>query len=204
MMTMTTTNNLQPQVSGASLPTLAPELIIHVFVSTGDFASALALSSSSKNLRALWTANVSRVIECFQQAQELIDAEYRTIPRIEKHGTIEGYLARTKRLVIDSKIAIRAHKYWVADVNSHRREIRKLPDIAWSPCDRPDFLKAYYRASTLATLLRPNPTFKTQRCLIQYWDLLNLHQVEEVVHCWSIGPPATGRPCIAAMNPPYS
>lgn len=169
------------------LTDLAPELLIQILKSSDNFADVTSLSSSSRKMFIVWEMNIdticeavlARTIDCFEQACGLLAAQERA--EGEEHSVF-GYQSavdRTRWVLEDADLAARAlvhfekHAFYYCSLGADRSFGRDT----FSATERTEFLRAHYRASTLATLSKePLPSG-----LLSTWNLLDLEQVKDVV-----------------------
>lgn len=170
-----------------SLTDLPPELLIHILKSSDNFADVTSLSSISRKMFIVWKTNIdfisntilARTVPCYDQARELIDAQEKV--EGDEHS-IFGYhlpIDRVQWMLKEADIVAKAFVYFESDV---RVKISKFSFSAYdqAPVERKtlktDFHKAYYRATTLATLGRDSIPLR----LLLSWDLLDCEWVWDV------------------------
>lgn len=153
------TSHPLPTAHSATLPRLPTELVIGIFKASDSFATASALSKTSHRLYSVWNVNIDAilpsVVDCFPQAQELARAQefahaqevrpgrlmvapprksIKTAQRISKNATLTSCILQSYeiRVVYDSA----------------RMGVKR--DELLMPNERTDFVRASYRAMTLA------------------------------------------------------
>lgn len=170
-----------------SLTDLPPELLIHILKSSDNFADVTSLSSISRKMFIVWKTNIdvisnailARTIPGFAQARELIDAQEKV--EGDEHS-IFGYqspIDRVQWMLKEAEIVAKAFVYFESDV---RVRITKFSSSAYDQASierkklETDFYKAYYRATTLATLGKDSIPLR----LLLSWDLLDCEWVWDV------------------------
>ena len=170
-----------------SLTDLPPELLIHILKSSDSFADVTSLSSISRKMFIVWKTNIdvisnailARNVLCFDQARELIDAQEKV--EGDEHSVF-GYqspIDRVQWMLKEADIAAKAFVYFESHV---RVRITRFSSSAYdqAPVERKkletDFHKAYYRATTLATLGKDSVPLR----LLLSWDLLDCEWVKDV------------------------
>ena len=156
------------------LTDLAPELIIQILKSSDSFADLTSISSTSRKMFLIWKMNIdsiceavlARTVPCYAQARELIEAQEKA--EGDEYSVI-GYqsaIDRAKWMFKDADIAA-----YAVDV-FQEMIFRKM-----TRADQKDFIRAYYRATTLATLGE-----EPQSCpLLLSWNMLDFEQVNDVM-----------------------
>lgn len=164
------------------LTDLAPELLIQILKSADNFADVTSLSSTSRKIFIIWKTNVDaiceavlpRIVDCFEQALELLAAQ----KKVEggKHA-FYGHMTAVDRaewILKWADTAAKALVYFEEDLigNAHKGRL-----FCMTPSNRVDFLRAYYRAATLATLAKgPLPCE-----VLSSWDMLAFRQMKVVM-----------------------
>ena len=142
-----------PSTSFSDLPT---ELIVQIFYSVDGFSTAATLSSVSHRLLFIWkristslcTILLSRVIDCFDQAGILVEAQWRYAQGQNSFDANDAAIERTKLFFANEEIAfiaLRRYEYTLFD-----EEILDGRDM--TAAKRTSFVKAWYRAIAMVTL----------------------------------------------------
>ena len=174
-----------------SITDLAPELIIQILKSSDNFADATSLSVTSRRMFTIWKMNVDsiceailpRVIDCFEQARELLTAQER--PRGEKDSVLcfQSAIDRVRWMLKRADIAAEAAAAYLKHGTMCRGETYTLPverEMSMR-ADRTDFIRAHYRATTLATLEQEQLPSQ----ILSSWSMLDIEHVVEVME-WLI------------------
>ena len=164
------------------LTDLAPELLIQILKSADSFADVTSLSSTSRKMFILWKTNVDaiceailpRLVDCFEQALEFLAAKEKV--EGDKHAFFGHMTAvdRAEWMLRWADTAAKALVYFEENViqNAHNEHLFRM-----TASDRVDFLRAYYRTATLATLAKgPLPCE-----LLSSWDMLAFRQMMVVM-----------------------
>ena len=164
----------------APINTLAAEVVSQVFRSREDFLSATNLSKASRRFQAVWQQDIDQIsyailqnsIECTHQVYEYLSASIE-VGKTTLHGN-KREMATAKTLVIKDR-ASNAGKAIFLFMKFVSNQSPK--EAAITPTTRRDFIKAYHRAWTLATLAPQSPPHQ----MITSMDLLELLQLREVL-----------------------
>lgn len=168
-----------------TLTDLAPELLIQIFKLSKNFTVATSLSRTSHKLFTVWQLNLEvicqailpRTVRFYAQARELIDAQER-VKGAER--SVHGYqfsIDQAQRMWKGAETAADAFDYF---------QDCFLDSQPWGPEDNRemltraeerDFRKAYYRATTLATLGEESLPSR----MLSSWNRLELNQVRDVM-----------------------
>ena len=179
-------------MSANLLPKLPTELIIQIFKSTNNLATATALSISSHRFQSIWQANsasichaVVRTIPCYDQACEYVKAQTpdATSPeKTEDMGLVTLKLA--KKLFDNADIASQALRYYEEHVVENVARWARGPS-SLTESQRICFVKAWYRICTLASL----PSDSLPYSMLASLDFLEFQQMVEAIR-WvvSTGP----------------
>lgn len=176
-------------MSSETLTDLAPELIIQILKSSDSFADVTSLSGTCRKMFIIWKTNVdtiseailARTVPCYAEALELIDAQETA--EGDEHSVF-GYQSavdRAKWMLKDADTAARALVYFEKFFRKELPSIQlvSIPSIRprrLTLAERTDFTRAFYRATTLATLgAEPLPGQ-----LFPSWSMLELEQVTAV------------------------
>lgn len=161
------------------LTDLAPELLIHILKSTDNFADVTSLSSISRQMFIVWKTNIdvicnailARTVPCYAQARELIDAQEQAEGDEHLCFGYQSAIDRVQWMLKEADTAAKAYVYFgniEVGFSAHRETpVEEL---------RMEFIKAYYRATTLATLGKDSVPLR----LLLSWDLLDCARVWEV------------------------
>lgn len=176
-------------MSSETLTDLAPELIIQILKSSDSFADVTSLSGTCRKMFIIWKTNVdtisevilARTVPCYAEALELIDAQETA--EGDEHSVF-GYQSavdRAKWMLKDADTAARALVYFEKFFRKELPNIQLVPIPSIGPggltlAERTDFTRAFYRATTLATL-RTEPL---PNQLESSWSMLELEQVSAV------------------------
>ncbi|KAF6220438.1 hypothetical protein HO133_002870 [Letharia lupina] len=171
-------------VPTASTTDLAPELISQVFRSIEDFPSAKNLSKTSHKFQAVWQQDIDQVsyaiiqqsIECTHQVYEYLSASIEVRETILRGDKRDTAIARTRAIIDRVSNADEALSIFVKFVSG-----QSSAEAAITPTTRRDFIKAYHRIWTLATLVPRSTPYK----MIMSMDALELVQLEEVLN-WTM------------------
>lgn len=178
-----------------TLTDLAPELLIQVLKSSDTFADVTSLRGTSRKIFMIWKTNLGaireavlpRTIDCFEQARELLAAQERVGG--ERHVVHEHQTAmdRVKWMLKGADTAARALGYFEEKVihNQNRFEfgVYSPKRIPLTPIESTDFIRAYYRAKTLATLAKgPLPCD-----MLSSWDMLAFKHMKDVMEWLTMG-----------------
>ncbi len=163
------------------LTDLAPELIIQILKSSDSFADLTSLSSTSRKMFIIWKTNIDGICEAilprtvpyYAQARELIEAQEKA--EGDEHSVF-GYQSavdRAKWMFEDADTAAKVldhFEQWVCG------------KLSWA--EQQDFIRAYYRATTLAILGEEPLSCQ----LLLSWTTLDFGQVKDVtewlgIHC---------------------
>lgn len=168
------------------LTDLAPELIIQIFKSSDSFADLTSLSSVSRKLFIIWKTNdnaiceavLPRAVPCYEQIQELLAARERAERDEHFIFGFQSALDRAKWILKETDTAAKA-------LDCFQKKICKLWAGNWfpveqavlTPAERTDFIRAFYRSMTLATL-REEPLPSR---MLSTWNILDFKQVRDVM-----------------------
>lgn len=136
-----------------TLPGLPTELIIEIYKAADTFATAENLSKTSHHLHNIWEVHVdailSSVVECYLQAKELAhvqaDSLARRPPPSLRQQTITTAHCICMNVNLVSEV-LYAFEYRIID-NSAQQGVQRT---GLTPTERADFIRACYRAMTLA------------------------------------------------------
>lgn len=167
-----------------TLTDLAPELLVQILKSSDCFEDVTSFSSTSRQMFIIWKTNIDticdailpRVVPCFAQARELIDAQEKA--EGDEHF-IFGYqfaVGRAQWMLKRADVAAKALKYFQNDFPSRNKEGFLMGKNSLTSADRTDFFQAYYRAMTMAIL--GQDSLPSQ--LLSSWDMLDFEQVKDV------------------------
>lgn len=175
------------------LTDLAPELFIQILKSSESFADVTSFSSTSRKMFVIWKTNLDaiceailpRTIDCFEEAQELLAAQERA--EGEKHA-VAGYrtaLDRAKWMLEGADtaaIARRCFENCVIHCGNQQNfsstwGIYPPKRTVLTPNQCMDFLRAYYRAKTLATLAKGPLPYD----MLSSWDMLAFGQMKDAM-----------------------
>ena len=156
--TMTSISRSPPSSTTSHLPTttlpgLLPELILEIFKSADYFPTALALNQTCHRLHSIWEVNADAIfpsiVECFPQAQELARTQAEACTRPGTSVSPRTPLTTAQRV---SRNAIFSSRILKRFENRVVRESarRGLTRGALTSVERADFVRACYRAMTLA------------------------------------------------------
>lgn len=142
-----------PSTSFFDLPT---ELIVQIFYSVDGFSTAATLRSVSHRLLSIWKrvftslckTLLSRAILCFDQAEVLVEAEWRIAQDQNAFDANEAAIERTKLFFANEKIAciaLRRYENTLID-----EEILDGRDM--TAAERTSFVKRWYQALSMVIL----------------------------------------------------
>jgi len=177
--TWATTHSFNKKLLPTSLSDLPTELIAAIYKHAPTLPTASALSQTSATNHAIWTANIPdicdavlrQVIQCHEQAIELFEAQETVSPiELALRLRLEVASKTNRRNLPEMKYLMRAPKATSMVIEKVRRLLsnaylmeRTLDSFRTSAvvhgprkltekmCDR--FVKSYYRATALATLV---------------------------------------------------
>lgn len=164
------------------LTDLAPELLIHILKSADNFADVTSLSSISRKMFIVWKTNIDvicnaileRTVPCFAQARELVETQEKA--EGDEH-VVFGYqsaIDRVQWMLKEADTAAKVFVHFQSDAyvifSAYDRALVKQKTL------RIDFIKAYYRATTLATLGTDSIPLR----LLLSWDALDCERVWDV------------------------
>ena len=172
-----------PTMPSTSLSDLPTELIVQVFYSVVGFSTAATLSSLSHRLFSIWkristslcTILLSRVIDCFNQARILVEAQWRYAQDQNSFDANEAAIERTKLFFANEDIAcnaLRRYEYPLFD-----EEILDGRDM--TVAERTSFVKAWYRTIAMVTLGSDFEPLPYQ--ILVSMDLLQFLQLMEAI-----------------------
>ena len=166
-----------------SLPT---ELVIEIFKAVDSFDTAATLSKSSRRLRGIWKLNADAilpsVVECFPQARELAHAqeEARAPLRVSPPPSWSSETAQ--------RISSNATLISLILPNYESRVIRASAlrgarRAGLTRKERADFIRASYRAMTMAAADRPavSHSVLAQLDMLEY---MQLKETTEYLYSW--------------------
>lgn len=145
-----------PIMLSTSLSDLPTELIVQIFRSVDGFSTATALGSVSHQLLSIWKyflpsiskTLLSRAIDCFDQAKDLVEAQSRVAENKKPSDPTEVAIGRAKLFFANAttaRFAYYSYKHWAF--------CRRLLDShKITTAERTSFFKAWYRAITIATI----------------------------------------------------
>ena len=170
-----------------SLPGFPTEIIIQIYILIANFATATALSSTSRRFRSIWEtysaticyAILVRTIACYDDAFGYVKAQPLDDARSEKiRDTGLVAIEVVKQFHENAAIACLALRYYEAQV-SESVSCGTFGPRNWERAQRTCFLQAWYRIHTLASLSSdPLPNG-----LLPSLSLLEFKQMM-VVFCW--------------------
>lgn len=172
---------------------MAPELLIQILKSLDSFADVTSLSSTCRKTFVIWKRNdhaicdaiLAHTVPCFAQAQEFIDAQEKAEGDKQPDFGHWSPVERAQRMLKWADTAAKACSYFEIEVFNYWALTecpaeRKTLTLA----ERTDFIRAYYRATTFATLLGKDSISDD---LMSSWDMVEFGQLREVitfvVHC---------------------
>lgn len=169
-----------PSTSFSDLPT---ELIVQIFYSVDGFSTAATLSSVSNRFLSIWkriftslcTTLLSRAIDCFDQAEILVEAQWRYAQDQNSFDTNKAAIERTKLFFANEDIAcvaLRRYEYTLLD-----EEI--LDGRHMTAAERTSFVKAWYRAIAIVILGSDFEPLPYQ--ILVSMDLLQFLQMMEAI-----------------------
>ena len=141
-------------MSASSLPALPTELITQIFKSINDFATATALSSTSRRFQSIWKTHSAsicyailvRTIPCYDQAFGYVEAQPLDTASPEQTDNTAPLASKVaKQFCKNADIASRALQYYDSSLSD-------LVPSRLTEADRTCFLQAWYRIHTLASL----------------------------------------------------
>ena len=176
----------------ATLTDLPPELAVKVFEAADSFTTALILSRTCQRMHSIWKVNAKTilpaVVECYPEAlmlahaQEDLHTERQMFPSPGQRIRNAEHMSTTQRLSINADLTSVIMQHFEIRVlySSLQRDIPRDP---LTPTERADFLRASYRALTLAAWPRRGMPLS----LLGPLDILEYMQMGEamdVLHSW--------------------
>lgn len=170
-------------MSSQTLTYLAPELLIQILESANKFADVTSLSATCRKMSIIWKTNVGAICEailarnvlCYAQALEVIDAQERTNGDAHSFFTNQSAVDRAQWMLNGADIAAEALVEFKAHVTFYSKlfQIEERGERLLTLIDWTDFLRAFYRANTMATIGKgPLPGQ-----LLSSWGLLDFDHV---------------------------
>ena len=169
----------------ATLSGLPPELILDIFEAADSFATALNLSRTCHRIHGIWEANVDAilpfVVESFPQAQEFAHAQEGVYSYLQTPLSSQAQITMTQRISMNANLASRNLQHYEARViqESTERGVTRGP---LTSNERADFLRAFYRAMTLAAWGKRG----ISHSFLELLDMLEYMQLREVMDFLSI------------------
>ena len=136
------------------------------------------------NLDAICEAILPRAIDCFQQASELLAAQERAEGEVQAVAGFQTAMDRAKAMLKGADAAARAVGYFENTVQGRFKicSLYESPSplrTALTPTESMDYIRAYYRAKTLATLAKgPLPCH-----ILSSLDMLAYRQMKDAMDC---------------------
>lgn len=167
-----------------SLPT---ELVIEIFKAVDSFDTAATLSKTSRRLRGIWKlhadAILPSVVECFPQARELAHAQEEARAPLRVSPPPNWSSETTQRISSNAtliSLILPDYEFRVLSASAQRGAsrasvLRGARRAGLSPKERADFIRASYRAMTLAAAGRP----AVAHSLLARLDMLAYMQMKE-------------------------
>ena len=172
-------------MSSKVLTDLPPELLIQILKSSDSFADVTSLSSTSRKSFIIWKTNMNAICEtilqrnvpCFAQACELKDAQEKDEGDCHSVFSHQSTSDRVKWLLNGAAIAAQALRYFESTLFGLYGKDRPLAGNALTLEERTDFIRSFYRAVTLAILLKDSIPGQ----LMSSWSHLDFEQVRDVI-----------------------
>ncbi len=150
---------LHSGTSASSLPALPTELITQIFKSTDNFATATALSSTSRKFQSIWKTDSAsicyailvRTIPCYDQAFGYVKAQPLDTASLEQTDNTAPLASKVaKQFCETADIASRALQYYEVDVLKCDAFHSDMGLSRLTEVQGTYFLQAWYRIHTLA------------------------------------------------------
>lgn len=159
-----------------ALPNLPTELIIHVFSSVDKIGSAAALSQTSHRLHEIWRHNLPsicdavfpRMIECYDQARQLLEAMAKSDKVVAESSVEDKYKAaviRARVLISNDNAPHKALRSFASSVPTEWVELLDSCPCVWNGTGHDEngcavvigpsrirFIEGYYRALSMVYL----------------------------------------------------
>ena len=190
------------QMPTATLPALPPELILDIFEATDSFATALTLSKTCQRIHGIWKANVDAilpfVVESFPQALEFAHAQEELCSRLQRPLSPRNHITMTQRISMNANLASRILQHYEARVihASPKRGITRGP---LTSNERADFLRALYRAITLAAWGKRGISHSSLEPL-DMLEYMQLREAMDFVNSW-FNKRSDSNICITVLQP---
>ncbi|KAF6225926.1 hypothetical protein HO173_012698 [Letharia columbiana] len=175
-----------PAAPKSSFSDLPAEIIIQVFKSVDDFSTAAALSNVSRNLFTIWKqdlpsicrAVLPRTVDCFDEAQDLMEAQSHSAQNQQSSDAIQATIGRAELFFSNAAIAWLASSRYERSVIDHAKG--KFDDRGMTTAERTYFVKAWYRLMTIITLVKDFEPLPYGRLVSM--DFLGFSQMMDVLH----------------------
>ena len=163
-----------------TLPDLPTEIIIEIYKVADTFATAERLSKTSHRLHNIWKVHddaiLSSVVECFPQAQKLAHLQEDNLSQRRPSSERQQTTTTAHRICLNANLISKilyAFKNRIIDEFARRGVRRK----ELTRTERADFIRACYRAMTLAAEDR----WGIPRSVHESLDMLDYMQMKEAM-----------------------
>ncbi|KAF6236646.1 hypothetical protein HO173_004937 [Letharia columbiana] len=172
-------------MSTSSLPAIPTELLAQIFKSTDSFATATALSSTSRRFRSIWKTHspsicyavLVRTIPCYDQAFDYVKAQPPDATSSEQiRDTDLLAINLTKQFCGNAEIACLALRHYETQMIA-RLSVQTPGPSSLTEAQRKSFLRAWYRIHTLAS----GPTDPLPYDKLASLNLLEFEQMMEAL-----------------------